>query len=123
MSDGLGALGKIAGGLARSIPGLGTALNLADVAGMTLGALGITGGAKAKQGRLPGFGGGRGGGGRRRKRVSLPKKMPTHVQWKRINKRLHEYRKVAIGVIGRTGGMHQRRRHYGGRRRYMRGRR
>lgn len=53
--------------------------------------------------------------------IAMPARLPNIRQWKRINKRLHAYRSISIGIINRTGGM--RRRRWGGYRRSRRGRR
>lgn len=50
--------------------------------------------------------------------VVMSKAVPSKAKWKRINKQLHDWRSVAIGIINRTGGMNKRSR--GGRRFYSR---
>lgn len=128
IADIFGAAAAVAPQIGKLIPGVGNVLGAADLVGTLAGLAGgtrkpttgrkgkgkarfVSVGEKGKVGiqyadgtfvvrRVP-------------RPVVLGKKMPSLRMWKRAQKMLHGYRKMAIQVVNRTGGMTARVRHKG----------
>ena len=71
------------------------------------GALGFAGGDLGAGG--PPRKGRRGKPGTQTGMIAMPARLPNKRQFQKVNKRLHDWRAIALSIVNRTGGMRTRR--------------